>query len=115
MDRILEEARIRAKNITQSDASPRQKLAWIQTCLKPYLTYSFPLTYLSKQDLYNLDAVMARTAKKALRLPLATPTGLVLQQQRMSEAGVESLLIDCAQLSIAHLVRALNDTGSWEP
>ena len=88
-----------------------RNLAWIQTCLKPYLTYSFPLTYLSKQDLYRLDAVVAQTAKKALRLPLATPTGLMLQQQTLSGAGVESLLIDYAQLSIAHLTRALNDTG----
>ena len=49
VDRILEEARLRARNIVESDASPRQKLAWIQTCLEPYLTYSFPVTYLKKQ------------------------------------------------------------------
>ena len=61
--------------------------------------------------MYGLDAVLAQAAKKALRLPLATPTGLVLQQQQQSGAEVESLLIDYAQLSIAHLTRALNDTG----
>ena len=91
VDRILEEACLRARNIT--DASPRQKLTWIQTCLKPYLTYSFPSTYLNKQDIYSLDAVVAQAAKKALRLPLATPTSLVLQQQKLFIAGIESLLI----------------------
>ena len=65
VDRILEEARLRARNITEPDASPQQKLAWIQTCLKPYLTYSFPLTYLNKQDIYSLDAGVAQAAKKA--------------------------------------------------
>ena len=109
--KLLEEAKIRSTNITESDASTRQKLSWIQTCLKPYLTYSFPLTYLSKQDISNLDAVLAQTAKRALRLPSSTPTGLVLQRQIESGAGVESLLIDYAQLSTAHLTRALNDTG----
>ena len=111
IDRLLEEAKIRAGKIVESDATPRQKLTWIQTCLKPYLTYSFPLTYLAKQDIYRLDAVLAQAAKRALRLPLATPTGLVLQQQRLFGAGIESLLIDYAQLSTAHLTRALNDTG----
>ena len=89
-DKILREAKLRANSINESDASPRQKLAWIQTCLKLHLTYSFPLTYLSKQEMYGLDAVLAQAAKKALRLPLATPTGLVLQQQQQSGAGVES-------------------------
>lgn len=111
IDTLLEEAKRRAGKIVESDATPRQKLTWIQTCLKPYLTYSFPLTYLAKQDIYRLDAVLAQAAKRALRLPLATPTGLVLQQQRLFGAGIESLLIDYAQLGTAHLTRALNDTG----
>ena len=61
--------------------------------------------------MYGLDAVLAQAAKRVLLLPLAAPTGLVLQQQQRSGAGVKSLLIDYAQLSIAHLTRALNDTG----
>ena len=112
----LEEAKLRASNITESDASPRQtlcveKLLFIQCCLKPYLTYGFPITYLKNQDIYTLDAILAQSAKRALRLPLATPTGLMLQQQVASGAGVESLLVDYAQLGTVHLMRALNDVG----
>ena len=49
--------------------------------------------------------------KRRYVYPLPPPLGLVLQQQKLSGAGVESLLIDYAQLSIAHLTRALNDPG----
>ena len=100
----LEEGKLRASNITESDASPRQKLLFIQCCLKPH-------TYLKNQDMYTLDAILAQSTKRALRLPLATPTGLMLQQQVASGAGVESLLVDYAQLGTLHLMRALNDVG----
>ena len=53
--KILEEAKLRTSNITESDASPKQKLMYIQFCLKPYLTYSFPLTYLKNQDMFGCN------------------------------------------------------------
>ena len=49
--------------------------------------------------------------RRALRLPMSTPTGLVLEQQVASGTVAQSLLVDYAQLGTAYLVRALNDEG----
>ena len=87
------------------------KLAMIRTCLKACISYSFPLGIQSKDDIADLDSIVARTAKRALRLPLSTPTGLVLQEKEACGAGIESLLVDFVQLGTAYLVRALNDQG----
>ena len=111
IQQLLAEAKAKASNISESYASSRQQLAWIQTCLKPFLTYSFPLTYMQRTCIMHLDAVFAQVAKKALRLPMSSPTALLLKRQKDSGAGAESLLVDYAQLSIAHLTGALNDTG----
>ncbi len=82
--RILEEAKLRARNITEFEALPWQKLAWIQTYLKPYLTY------LSKQDLYRLDAVLAQTAKSLddrLGYPCQHPHALCSNSKHCLELG----------------------------
>ena len=83
----------------------------IQTSLKPHITYSFPLGIQSNEDIKELDGIISRTAKRALRLPMSTPTGLVLEQQAASGTGAQSLLVDYVQLGVAYLVRALNDEG----
>ena len=84
---LMKTARERSEAILESNASPKQKLAMIQTSLKPYITYSFPLGIQSNQDIAELDGVISRTAKKALRLPMSTPTGLILEQQSACGAG----------------------------
>ena len=73
--RSMETARERSQAILESNASSKQKLAMIQTSLKPYITYSSPLGIQSNQYIAELDGVISRTAKKALRLPMSTPTG----------------------------------------
>ena len=94
----------------ESRASPKQKLIMIQTSLKPYVTYSFPLGIQTNKDIKGLDGIISRTAKRALRLP-STPTALVLEQQVVSGTRAQSLLVDYMQLGTAYLVRALNDEG----
>ena len=109
--KLVETARERSEAILESSASPKQKSIMIQTSLKPYITYSFPLGIQSHEDLKELDSIIFRTAKRALRLPMSTPTGLVLEQQIASGTGAQSLLVDYVQLGTAYLVRALNDEG----
>ena len=109
--KLVDAAKDKSTAIVECDASPKQKLAMIRTCLKAYITYSFPLGIQSKDDIADLDGIVARTAKRALRLPLSTPTWLVLQENEACGAGVESLLVDYVQLGTAYLVRALNDQG----
>ena len=107
----VETARERSEAILESSASPKHKLIMIQTSLKPYITYSFPLGIQSHEDIKELDSIISRTAKKALRLPTSTPTGLILEQQAASGTGAQSLLVDYVQLDTAYLVRAFNDEG----
>jgi len=91
---LVEAAKEKSENILESNASPKQKLAMIQMTLKPYITYSFPLGIQTNSDIQELDGIISRTAKRALRLPMSTPTGLMLERQIASGAGVESLLVD---------------------
>jgi len=70
----------------------------IQTPLKPYITYSFPLGVQTTSDIPELDAIISRTAKRALRLPMSSPTGLMLEQRGALGPGVGSLLVDYVQL-----------------
>ena len=109
--RLVEVARERSEAILGSSASPKQKLIVIQTSLKPYITYSFPLGIQSHEDIKELDSIISRTAKKALRLPMSTPIGPVLEQRAASGTKAQSLLVDYVQLGTAYLVRALNDEG----
>ena len=109
--KLVEVARERSEAILESSASPKQKLIMIQTSLKPYITYSFPLGIQSHEDIKELDSIISGTAKKALQLPMSTPTGLVLEQQAASGTAAQSLLVDYVQLGTAYLVRALNDEG----
>ena len=107
---LLAAAKERGAAIIESDASSKQKLAMIQTTLKPFITYSFPLGVQTPGDISDLDGVVAATAKRALKLPMSTPTGLVLEGSACG-AGAESLMIDYVQLGAAYLIRALNDGG----
>ena len=83
----------------------------IKKSLKPYIGYGFPLGIQSDNDTSGLDGIIARTAKRTLRLPMSTPTKLILKQKTASGASTESLLIDYVQLNTVYLARALSDGG----
>ena len=109
--KVLQEVLRRGENILNSSASPLQKLQFIQRCIKPYAQYSFPLATYSIQSIQKLDSVIARIAKKSLRLPISTPNAMVFTETNQAGMGVQSLLVDYIQLNTAYLVRALNDDG----
>ena len=116
--KLIEVARERSEAISESWASPKHKLVMIQTSLKPYITYSFPLGIRSNKDINELDSMISRTAKRSLQLPMSTPTGLVwlpvdykspslvLEQWAVSGSGAQSLLVEDVQLGTAYLLRA---------
>ena len=109
--KVLQEVLRRGENILNSSASPLQKLQFIQRCIKPYAQYSFPLAAYNIQSIQKLDSVIARIAKKSLRLPISTPNAMVFTETNHAGMGVQSLLVDYIQLNTAYLVRALNDEG----
>ena len=60
--RLMETAWEKSEAILESEASPKQKLAMIQSSLKPFVTYSFPLGVQSNQDIAELNNVISCTA-----------------------------------------------------
>ena len=110
-NKVMLKAKDRAEKINRSMASPRQKLRYIATSIRPYITYSFPLGIFTQQDIALLDAVVTKAAKRSMRLPVGTPSSMVLEEKQLGGMGVGSLAVDYAQLITANLVRALNDPG----
>ena len=86
-------------------------MQYIQASIRPYTTYSFPLGIYSLQDVKRLDSKLITIAKKAYGLGNATPNNLILEKKDNMGLGLDSLLIDYAQLNGAYLTRALNDDG----
>ena len=58
-----------------------------------------------------LDSILARIAKKALGLPLSTPTAHILKDRSNARVGLMSLMVDNVQIDTAYLTKALNDAG----
>ena len=101
----------KAGAISTSLCSPSQQIQYIQSSIRPYLTYSFPLAAYSLHDIRRLDAAIARVAKRAYGISLSTPTHFILQEKDKVGMGVDSLMLDYCQLGAAALARALNDKG----
>ena len=111
MAKVIKETTRRGDNIQKSFASPLQCLQFIHRCIKPYITYSFPLAMYSTQDIAKLDGLISRIAKRSMQLPLGTPTALVLEHRNRAGMGVTSLMVDYIQSNTSYLVKALNDEG----
>ena len=58
-----------------------------------------------------LDSILARIAKKALGLPMSSPTAMILKSRECAGVGVISLVVDYVQANAAYLPNALNDMG----
>ena len=101
----------KGENILSSLCSPSQKVQYIQSSIRPYVTYSFPLAIYSLQDIKRLDAKLIQIAKKAYGLGNATPSNMILEERENMGLGLDSLMLDYVQLNAAYLVRALNDDG----
>ena len=55
---------------------------------------------------------MARLAKQAMKLPVSTPTGMILADvKQFGFPGMASLMVEYVQLNTEHLTRAFQDTG----
>ena len=91
--------------------SPAQKVHYLQSTIRPYITYSFPLAIYSTSDIKRFDTAIVKIAKKAYGLPAATPSNLVLREKDDNGMGISSLMVDYVQLNAAYLTRALNDEG----
>ena len=108
---LMKNIDIKGRNILSSFCSPAQKMQYIQSSIRPYITYSFCLGIYSPADLKRIDSKLIALVKKAYGLGQATPNNMVLQERDLMGLGLTSLMVDYAQRVGATLTRALNDNG----
>ena len=100
-----------ASKLNTSMLLPRQKLTYIHNCIRPAVTYAFPVSPYDVKGIQMLDNKMAAIAKQVQRLPRGFPNGMVLESKERAGMGVGSLFVNYGQLSAAHLTRCFNDEG----
>ena len=64
--------------------SHKQILQYIQTSIRPAIVYSFALGIYSAYDIQSLDSILIRignNGKKALGLPISTPSAMILKDK----------------------------------
>ena len=108
---VMQKVRDRGQKILQSLCSPKQKVQYIQTNIRQYMTYCFPLALFTLQEMEQLDKLLIRLIKSAWGLPMSTPSQVVLEKLSKCGMGVQSLMVDYVQLVCSYLTRALNDPG----
>ena len=101
----------KGSQVLSSMLSPKQILQFIQSSIRPAITYSMCLGIYTPYDIHMLDSILARIAKKALGLPMSTPTALILKDRSKAGVGLMSLMVDNVQINSAYLTKALNDAG----
>ena len=111
MRMLLSKIDDKGKRILASLCSPAQKLQYIQSSIRPYITYSFPLGIYSLTDIKRIDNKIVSLVKKAYGLGQAAPNNLILEEREQMGMGVTSLMVDYVQQTGAYLTRALNDNG----
>jgi len=109
---IREEMRFRAEKTVNCLLACHQKVQVQETNIKPYISYSFPLGTLTEADLGQLDAMYARICKTIYRLPMSTPTAMVLEDKNKAGMGLTSLSVTYASDITQNMLAALNDEGA---
>ena len=112
MEHVISKVQDKGERCLQSALSSRQKVHFIQTSLKPTAVYTFPLSYMTPNDLAKLDRIYSRYCNKAMALPLSTPTAMIYQDIAKAGVGLTSLEVEFTKLAAEHLVKALNHKGS---
>ena len=94
-----------------SALSPKQMMKYIQSVIRPGITYAFPWGAFTYRDIRELDAILGRLVGMAFGLPRSTPTALVCRLHEDGGMGLQSLLVDYVQITASSLTQALNDDG----
>ena len=101
----------KGKLVNSSMLAPLQKLTFIQSNIRPGITYALPICMYTTKDVQLLDNKMAAVAKVAIGISRSMPNGMVLDSRDRAGMGVTSLFVDYGQLVSAHLTKSLNDEG----
>ena len=109
--RTLDTIREKGEMILSSAASMRQMHQYIQTSIRPCVTYAFSTGAFTYDDIRDLDRALCKIMRAAFDLPASTSAALINRQKEDGGMGLQSLLIDYAQITASCLTQALNDTG----
>ena len=101
----------RGRRLAGSLASIPNKLRAIQQWIKPAATYPLSLALFTMTEIAVLDRTLASVAKMCAKLPKGFSTSGTLRSHEDAGLGVESLMIDYAQICASNLTRALRDPG----
>lgn len=108
---LLDKIRDQLWHLKISKGSSTQKLRILRTCVRPAITYSFPLAPYAAPELQLLDSLLTRAVKHAYGMRTGMPTATVHQDVDKGGLGFPSLQVDYHTIAAQRLVRALNDGG----
>ena len=109
--RTLTIAQQEGDQILSTSASPNQVMRYIQSAIRPCLTYACPVGAFANADMSKLDAAVCRVTRTAWRVPQRTQTAMVLRGREDAGMGQQSMMVDYVQILASSLTQALNDKG----
>jgi hypothetical protein len=105
----LQAIRKKTHSLTKSQASTAQKLLVLKTCIRPAITYAFPVMPYTMEEIGLLDSILSKAAKKAYGLQIGTSNAFTREDINQGGLGIPSLLVEYHTIAIQSLIRALND------
>jgi hypothetical protein len=109
---IITKLKEKTGQLNMSFASGPQRLQTILRCIIPGITYAFPVMPIGLLELNRCDAILAKCAKQAFKLPSRSPNRMVHLAKLDGGLGIPSLRVQYHQLNLAALVKSLNDEGT---
>ena len=98
MARTLATARQKGDQILATSASPNQVMRYIQSAIRPCLTYACPVGAFANADIRKLDSAGCRISRSAWRIPQSTHNALVLRGREDAGMGQPSVMVDYIQI-----------------
>jgi hypothetical protein len=95
-----------------SFASGPQRLQTMLRCIIAGVTYAFPVMPVGLLELNRCDAILAKCAKQAFKLPSRSSNRMVHLAKLDGGLGIPSLRVQYHQLNLASFVKSLNDKGT---
>jgi len=109
LQETLRTTRDKVYNLTNSLASPTQKMLVLNTCIRPAITYAFPVMPYTPEDIETLDKILTQAAKKIYRLQRGTSNAFARDDVSNGGLGATSLAVEYHTRAVQSLTRALND------
>ena len=92
--RTLTIAQQKGDQILSTSASPNQVMRYIQSAIRPCLTYACPVGAFANADMSKLNAAVCRVTRTAWRVPQRTQTALLLRGREDAGMGQQSMMVD---------------------